>query len=242
MNVTNLLLARASVRTREVTVRAALGAGRHRLIQQLLIEVMLLALVGGAIGIGMAYLGVGWFARSLEANPPPFWMVFELDLPVLIFVVAITSLSALVSGLVPALQATKTDIVEGLKDEGRGSSSLSASKFTGSLVVAEVAVSCGLLIAAGLMISSVAKLKTVEMPFATENVFTARINLPVSEYPDTLSRLQFYSQLLPKLAAIPGVDAATLSDGLPASGNGTRVFQVEGDSYAADTDFPLPGA
>jgi len=239
VNVTNLLLARASVRTREVTVRAALGAGRRRLIQQLLVEVMLLALVGGTIGIGMAYLGVEWFARSLESNPPPFWMVFELDLPVLLFVVAITSLSALVSGLAPALQATKTDIVEGLKDEGRGSSSMAAGKFTSGLVIAEVAVSCGLLIAAGLMISSVAKLKTVKMPFATEHVFTARINLPVSEYPDTVSRLQFYSELLPKLAGIPGVEAATLSDGLPASGNGSRVFQVEGESYPADTDYPF---
>ena len=239
VNVTNLLMARASVRTREVTVRAALGASRSRLVQQLLSEVMVLALVGGVIGIGLAYFGVEWFTRSLQSDPPPFWMSFGLDLPVLVFVVAVTSLSALVSGLAPALKASRLDIVEALKDEGRGSSSMSASKFTGGLVIAEVAVSCGLLIAAGLMISSVAKLKTVDMPFATENVFTARINLPVLEYPDTTSRLRFYAQLLPKLEAIPGVEAATLSDGLPASGNGTRVFQVEGEAYAADTDYPV---
>lgn len=239
VNVANLLLARASVRTREVSVRTALGASRGRVIQQLLGEVMILALAGGAVGVGLAYAGTTWFTRALASNPPPFWMSFGLDGQVLFFVVAVTFVAALVSGLAPALQATKADINEALKDEGRGSSGMSASRFTGALVVAEVAVSCGLLIASGLMISSVARIRTVDMPFAIDNVFTARINLPLIEYPDTTSRLEFYAALLPQLEAIPGVESATLSDGLPASGNGTRVFQVEGESYAADTDYPI---
>jgi predicted permease len=239
VNVANLLLARASVRTREVAVRTALGASRGRLIQQLMSEVLVLAVAGGVLGIGLAYAGMAWFETAIAVDPPPFWMTFGIDHRVLLFVVGATSLAALASGLVPALQASGADINEALKDEGRGSSSLSTSKFAGTLVVAEVAVSCGLLIAAGLMINSVARLKTVDMPFATENIFTARINLPVLEYPDTTSRLQFYAELLPRLEAIPGVEAATLSDGLPASGNGTRVFEVEGGTYEVDADYHI---
>jgi predicted permease len=141
--------------------------------------------------------------------------------------------------LVPSLQASRTDINRALNDESRGSSSSSANKITGGLVIAEVAMSCGLLIAAGLMINSVVRLRTTDLPFATEGVFTARINLPVLEYPDTVSRLQFYAQLLPRLEAIPGVRAATLSDGLPASGNGTRIFEVEGGTYSEQADLPI---
>jgi predicted permease len=239
VNVANLLLARASVRTREVAVRTALGAGRRRLIQQLLSEVMLLASLGGVIGIGLSYVGIGWFVSAIQVDPPPFWITFELDHRVLLFVLGATTLAAVAAGLVPALQASRTDINSALKDEGRGSSSASASRITGGLVIAEVAVSCGLLIAAGLMINSVVRLRTTDFPFATENVFTARINLPALEYPDTTSRLQFYAQLLPRLQAIPDVRAATLSDGLPASGNGTRIFEVEGATYAEQSDLPV---
>ncbi len=239
VNVANLLLARASVRTREVAVRTALGASRGRLIRQLMSEVLVLAVAGGVLGIGLAYAGMAWFETAIAVDPPPFWMTFGIDQRVLLFVVAATSLAALASGFVPALQATGTNITEALKDEGRGSSSLSTSKFAGTLVVTEVAVSCGLLIAAGLMINSVVRLKTVDLPFTTENILTARINLPLMDYPDTTSRLQFYAELLPRLEAIPGVEAATLSDGLPASGNGTRVFEVEGGTYEVDTDFPF---
>jgi len=239
VNVANLLLARSTVRTREVAVRTALGAGRRRVIQQLLSEVMVLASVGGVLGIGLSYMGIGWFVSAISVDPPPFWITFGLDHRVLLFVLGATTLAAIAAGLVPALQASRVDINSALKDEGRGSSSSSMGKITGGLVVAEVAVSCTLLIVAGLMINSVVHLGTTDLPFATERVFTARINLPVLEYPDTASRLQFYGQLLPRLEAIPGVQAATLSDGLPASGNGTRIFEVEGGIYQEQTDLPI---
>jgi predicted permease len=106
-------------------------------------------------------------------------------------------------------------------------------------VVAEVAVSCGLLVLAGLMIKSIVQLRTVDMPFAVEKVFTARINLPVLQYPDFPSRIRFYELLQPKLEFLPGVEAATLSDGLPAAGNGTVPFQVEGQTYSRDLDYPI---
>jgi predicted permease len=238
VNVANLLLARSSIRTREVAVRTALGAGRRRVVQQLLSEVMVLALIGGVVGIFMAYVGIGWFVSAISVDPPPFWITFQIDHRVLLFVLAATTLAAVAAGLVPALQASRIDISSALKDEGRGSSGSRTNRITGGLVIMEVALSCGLLIAAGLMINSVVSLRTADLPFATEGIFTARINLPQREYPDTASRLRFYTQLLPILEGLPGVQAATLSDGLPASGNGIRRLEVEGEAYATADDIP----
>ena len=238
-NVANLLLARASMRTREVAVRTALGAGRARVIRQLMAEVLVLAFAGGVLGFGLGMLGVAWFNAVIVVNPPPFWITFDMDHRVLLFVLGATILAGIASSLFPAIQTSKTDIVGALKDEGRGTSGLRMGRFTSGLVIAEVAISCALLIASGLMVRSVVRLRTVPLPFVTENVFTARLNLPEQEYADTASRVRFYDELLPRLAAIPGVEAATLSDGLPASGNGTRVFEVEGRSYATDDDFPF---
>jgi len=238
-NVANLLLARASMRTREVAVRTALGAGRAQVIRQLMAEVLVLAIAGGVLGFGLGMLGLAWFKAVIAGNPPPFWITFDLDHRVLLFVLGATILAGVASSLFPAIQTSKTDIVGALKDEGRGTSGLRMGRFTSGLVIAEVALSCALLIASGLMVRSVVKLRTVPLPFATANIFTARVNLPELEYADTAARVRFYDELLPRLAAIPGVEAATLSDGLPASGNGTRVFEVEGRSYATDDDFPL---
>jgi len=237
VNVANLLIARATARTREMAVRTALGAGRGRVVGQLLSEVLLLAACGGVLGFGLGTLGIEWFKRVIQVNPPPYWIRFDHDFRVVLFALGITVLAALISGLIPALQATRADVGEALKDENRGSSSFRVNRLTGGLVMAEVALSCCLLIAAGLMIKSVTRLRTVDLPFAVENVFTARINLPVVEYPDTVSRIAFYEQLLERLDAIPGVEAATLSDGLPASGNGTRTFEVEGRAYGSDEDY-----
>ena len=238
-NVANLLLARASMRTREVAVRTALGAGRAQVIRQLMAEVLVLALAGGVLGLCLGMLGLAWFNAVITVNPPPFWITFDMDHRVLLFVLGATILAGIASSLFPAIQTSKTDIVGALKDEGRGTSGLRMGRFTSGLVIAEVAISCALLIASGLMVRSVVRLRTVPLPFVTENVFTARLNLPEQEYADTASRVRFYDELLPRLAAIPGVEAATLSDGLPASGNGTRVFEVEGRSYATDDDFPF---
>jgi putative ABC transport system permease protein len=238
-NVANLLLARATLRTREVSVRTALGASRSRVIRQLLTEVLILAVIGGLLGYALGTQGVKWFTAMTAGQPPPFWITFEPDYRVMLFVALATLIAAVAAGAFPALRASRVNISEALKDDSRGASGLKGGRFTSGLVVAEVAVSCGLLIVAGLMIKSSVRLNTIELPFSTENIFTARITLPVADYADTTSRLAFYEDLLPRLQALPGVESATLSDGLPARGNGTRVFQVEGQSYATREAYPV---
>jgi predicted permease len=239
-NVANLLFARAAVREKEVAIRSAMGGRRRRIIRQLLIEVGVLSAIGAAIGILIGYGGAAWFDRAISVDPPPFWMTFDPDGRVMLFVIGVTVLAAVAAGLLPALRATGKGMNEALKDEGRGSSGLRMGRITSAIVIAEVAVSCGLLIAAGLMIKSVVNLRTLDLPFAVESILTARLDLPQAEYEDSDARTDFYREFLQRLQATPGVAAATLSDGLPASGNGIRTIEIEGESYPTEDD--LPGA
>jgi putative ABC transport system permease protein len=239
VNVSNLLVARASLRRREVAVRMALGAGRRRVVQQHLTEVLVLATSGGAIGILLSIFGMRWFTQALSVNPPPFWITFELDYRVMLFVLSLIVLASVFAGTLPAMHAARVSAGAALKDDSRSSTSARLGKFSSALVVAELAVSCGLLIAAGLMIKSVVQLKNVQMPFAIDNVLTARVDLPRARYPDSPASIRFFEQLLPRLREVPGVDAATLSDGLPAAGNGVIPVQIEGKAYPQNADYPL---
>jgi putative ABC transport system permease protein len=239
VNVSNLLVARSSLRQREVAVRMALGAGRQRILRQHLTEVFVLAATGAGIGIVLSIAGMRWFTDSLSQNPPPFWVTFELDHRVLLFVLGLIVLASLFSGMLPALHATRVSAGAALKDDSRNTTSARLGRFSSGLVIAELAVSCGLLIAAGLMVKSVVQLKNLPMPFAIDNVLTARVDLPRGSYPDSPASIRFFEQLLPKLRAVPGVEAATLSDGLPAAGNGAIPVQIEGKAYASENDSPL---
>ena len=239
VNVSNLLVARASLRRREVAVRIALGAGRSRVVRQHLTEVLVLATAGGAIGILLSVLGMRWFTDALSINPPPFWITFDLDYRVMLFVSGLILLASVFAGTLPALHAARVSAGAALKDDSRGSTSARLGTFSSGLVVAELAVSCGLLIAAGLMIKSVVQLNTVRMPFTIDNVLTARVDLPRATYPDSAASIRFFERLLPRLQEVPGVESATLSDGLPAAGNGVIPVQIEGKAYPKSTDYPL---
>ena len=239
VNVSNLLVAREALRRREVAVRMALGAGRGWIIRQHLTEVMVLAVAGGIIGIGLSMLGMAWFTRSLSVSPPPFWITFDLDHRIMLFVLGLVVLASLFAGGLPALHASRVSAGAALKDDSRSSTSGRLGRFSSGLVIAELAVSCGLLIAAGLMIKSVVQLRTVPMPFAIDGVLTARVDLPRENYRDSAASIRFFEELLPKLRAVPGVEAATLSDGLPAAGNGAIPVQIEGKSYPQESDSPL---
>ncbi len=238
VNVANLLLARASLRSKEIAVRIAVGAGRGRIIVQFMTEVLMLALVGGILGFGLSEAGMKWFLSAITIDPPPFFITFGLDYRVLVFMTVIPLAASLLAGLVPSFQVTGKHINGALRDDSRASTGLRIARFSSGLIVGEVAISCGLLIAAGFMIKSVIQVETVDMPFATEGIFTAQVELPRLQYPDADRRIRFYEELLTRLDAVPAVEAATLSDGLPAAGNSITPFQVEGNAYTRDSDYP----
>lgn len=236
-NVANLLLDRAAHRSKEVGVRAALGASRGQIIRIFLAEALALSLLGTIFGIALAKLGMDAFARAIVDTEPPFFIQIDLYPPVLVFSIAVSLLAALFAGLIPAYQASRGDIAEIVKDETRGASSLRIGKMSKALVVFEIALSCGLLVAAGLMIKSVVKANTQDTGFATANVFTARVGFPAS-YTDTVMQRAFWEQLPGRVGAIPGVQAMALASGLPAAEQGfnNNLVTVEGRAYAEDRD------
>lgn len=239
-NVTNLLLARAAVRGRELAVRAALGAGRSRLIGLLLADSILLAVAGAVLGIGVASLGVEYFNRTLNASPValPFWFDVKIDPAALTVVLLLMTVAALLSGFLPALRASGADMNAILKDESRGPSGLRIGRLSRSLVVAEVTFSCALLVGAGLLIQSVANLDDPDLGLATDEVFVGQVRLPAAAYPDRASRVRFYDRLLESIRGRPGVRTAALSNDLPVVGLGSINVAVEGRPYESGRDYP----
>ncbi len=237
-NVANLLLARAAVRTRDVAIRTAMGASRARVIVQLMGEAGVLAAAGAVLGTAVAWVGITLFARAVAGTDPPFWFQFTLDLPILAFVVGISALAALVSGAIPALRASATDVNSVLKDESRGSSGLHIGRLSRWLVVAEVAMSVALLVASGLLVKSAVRVDRMALPFPSENVFTARVGVFEERFPDASARLRFWDDVEGRLAALPGVRAAGLGTSLPGQGANNGRLAVDGESYTEDRDLP----
>jgi putative ABC transport system permease protein len=238
-NVANLLLDRAAHRTKEVGVRTALGASRTAVIRQFLAESLVLSLIATAFGIVVAHFGIMMFNRAITVTNVPFFIDIRLHPQVLLFTILVAFLTTLISGAIPAIQSSRADINEILKDDSRGASSFRIGKISKILVVFEIALSCGLLVAAGLMIKSVTKIRTMDPGYVTENVFTARIGFP-SAYTDTLAEWRFFDQVLERVATLPSVQSAALSSGLPAArqGFGGNNFSVEGQTYLKDKDYP----
>jgi len=232
-NVANLLLARGTARRREIAVRLAVGAGRGRVIRQLLTESLLIALAGGALGALLGTWGIDAIARSLPADLP-FWMVFDVDGRVLLMTLAVSVLSALAFGLVPALRASDLDLVSELKDGGRGTTGVRGGRLQAALVVAQLALSLVLLVGATLMIRSFLRLHTVDPGFRAEGVLTLQTSLQGPRYPGDTAVAQSYGQLLERISALPGVQGAGAVSDLPvADCCSSSTFYPEGKDYPA---------
>jgi predicted permease len=237
-NVANLLLSQAAMRAKEVGIRAAMGATRARIILQFLTEPLALAAVGAVLGVGLAAVGVELFNAAIASTDPPFWIDIKIDGPILLFVLAITLFATFVSGVLPAVRASGANVNEVLKDESRGSSSFRGGRLSRALVVFEIALSMGLLVAAGLTIKSVTRLRTMDFGFPTKNIFTARVGLPESVYRDTAAQIRFFDELYRRLGDVQGMEGYTLAGMLPVLGAPDQSFAVQGKAYAEEKDYP----
>jgi putative ABC transport system permease protein len=223
-NVANLLLARAATRQKEVAIRTALGASRPRIIRQLLTESVLLSAVGGAFGLLLAVWGVKLLI-AISPDDIPRVSEINLDGRVLIFAVVISLLTGLIFGLAPALQASKLNLNESLKEGGRGSSEgFHRNRVRSLLVVSELALALVLLIGAGLLIKSFIRLQSVNPGFNSENVLTEQLSLPYNRYRTPQSRVAFFDQLMSRLESLPGVQSAGLTLNLPLNGGGVSAW------------------
>jgi putative ABC transport system permease protein len=227
-NVANLLMARSVARQREFAIRAALGAGRLRLLRQLLTESVLLALAGCAIGLLVARWGVD----ALLAISPRDLLSFStvaIDKRVLGFALALAVLTSLIFGLLPALESSRPTTSESLKEGGRGTTAGRAHRVLNWFVVAQVALSLMLLIGSGLMIKSFMRLQAVNPGFDPSNVLTASVTLPRAKYSETPKRIEFFQQLLARVRQLPGTSAVGAASAPPFMGLGAATgFDIEG--------------
>ena len=233
-NVANLMLARAAARQREIAVRTALGASAWRVARQMLTESMVLALVGGALGLVLAVWGTSALVAAAPDSLPRVQEV-GVDGRVLTFTVAVSLLAGVLFGLVPAWQATRSDMHGVLKEGARGSTA-GGSRLRGALVVSQVALSLVLLVGAGLMIRSFARLTAESPGFDAEGLLTAKLSLPGAKYPTPESQTQFFDRVLERVRALPDVQAASAINWLPFAGMGSAT-----DYWVADRPIPPAG-
>ncbi len=240
-NVANLLLARSTLRAKEMAVRSALGATRFNIIRQLLVESLILAGFGAIGGLILTSWGVDFLWSTAQRMDPPYWMNFRIDGNVLLFVVFITLFAGIISGIVPAWEASRTNVMNMLKDDSATSSGFSIRRFSKFLAVVQIAISTALLIGAGLTIKTLVNLHYTEIGFSPEKLLTVRMGLFPADYPDNESRLAFYDKLVRNLSYQTGVEAAAMTSWIfisgPEYGGGSSDCKIEGKEYAPDEDL-----
>ncbi len=238
-NAANLMLTRAAARQREIAVRVALGAPRSRVVRQLLTESLLIACVGGALGLAMALVGVKLLVSLLPANFPRAQDI-HVSAPVFLFTLVVSVATGVLFGLAPALQASRTDPREGLHKGGRATTGGGRqSRLRNALVISEVSLACVLLIGAGLMLRSLLNLMRLDPGFRTEHVLTAKLSLPHERYKTPQSLLHFYGELPRNLQSLPGVESAGMGSDIPWTGYDDNIggFTIEGKAPPPHQEF-----
>jgi predicted permease len=229
-NVANLLLSRAAHRSREIAVRVSLGAGRWRIIRQLLVESVLLSLLSGAIGLGLSVIGIRLFDAATADAGKPYWMTFTMDPIVFGFLLAVCVGTGVLFGLAPAMHISKTDVHEVLKEGGgrSGSGGMRARRWTGALIVVEVVLTLVLLAGAGFMMRSFMALYTMDLGIDTSRLLTMQVALPLAKYPQRETRTALYQQLEERLRTVGAVQSAAITTNIPTFGGFLRQLSVDG--------------
>ena len=241
-NFASLMLPRATGRAKESAMRAALGASRYQLIRQLLLESLLLAAAGAALGILLAHWGVAWLIQADSMRNLAGFGAIRVDLPVLAFTVLLSLATAMAFGLMPALQVSRPNLSGILRDSGWGTTGGAGRQHTRSLLVAgQMALSIVLLIAAGLLIESLQQLQNVNPGFDRRHGLTARVALPPAKYPDTARRSGFLREVVQRLETLPGVTSATAALSLPLTGNVLSPVLADGQPLVPPGQRPLAG-
>jgi putative ABC transport system permease protein len=231
-NVANMLLARATAREKEMAIRASVGASRFRLVRQMLIESFLLALRGAVAGWLFSYVGIKMLTDLIPEGLIPREAVIRLNLPVLLFSLGVAAFTALLFGLAPAMQTSRKDFVEPLKDAGKGvSGGFRRGKLRNALVVAEVALSLVLLSGAGLLMRSFVGLQTTDLGIQTEHVLISRLPFPRGQYKTATEKQRFFRPLMQRLSVLPGVSAAAVSTSLPPFGGIGSELDIVGATH-----------
>ena len=247
-NMANLLLARATGRQREIALRGALGASRSRLVRQLLTESVMLSVTGAALGLAGASWLVG-LAQSASSLPIPRENPIQLDTTVLLFTIGVSLTVGILFGLAPALEVSRLNVNETLKSSASSIAGASGHRsiLRNALVVGEVAASLALLVGAGLLLRSFAEMRNATIGVQTQNILTMAVVLPDSKYVELAQRREFYDRLLDRIAHVPGVAAATISQAIPLEGSHTVGAKLEGDLdpqhawLQVQTNYVTPG-
>jgi putative ABC transport system permease protein len=233
-NVSNLLLSRAAARQREMTVRAALGAGRGRLVRQLLTESLILSLAAGALGAALAYAGLPALLALVPPNTIPDESEISLNATVLVFTLLISAATSILCGLAPALHGSRRDLAAAMREAGRGLAGSRHARMRKALVVAEIALSLMLLAGSTVLLRAFLAMQQVELGTAPERILTMRVPLPAQRYPDAARRNAFFRELVDAVNAVPGVAAASVNTGLHPLGNLRAPVDVRGGEPSPD--------
>ncbi len=230
-NVANMMLSKAIGRRYEISIRAAMGASRWRIIRQLLIESVTLSVFGGLLGLGISLYGIHLFDMAVSDVGKPFWIQFDMDYLAFGYFAAISILSGILFGLAPAINASRSDLNSTLKDNARTSGSASKGRLTGTLVVLQFSMTVTLLANAGLMVRSILSVQSSNEFVPSDEIIVAGINLPSKKgerYSEKGDRIQFYNELVRRVKSIPGVSYAAATSDLPGLGAERRRIEIEG--------------